>query len=192
MDHCHHQRSPLRPRHTHRLSPILSPLDPPFPFLPYPHILPPRAHAASSVCTRPPRAHRAKFPAVPCAPEAFSRTRLTSCARGGGQKYVAESEPAYGTRFTRGRKIVARRPEVAGAQHKPRPCHLQPLRRQPTPLSHMDSPPFCSALRHPVSKGWGIFVCFSTYLLEALPLHGFLRHHTGKRLGCFSRFSPIP
>ena len=82
----------------------------------------------------------------------------------------------------------------------------------------MDSPPFCSALRHPVSKGWGIFVCFSPYLLEAspvynvlryplvkgwgiygnffpylagtLPLHGFLRHLTGKGMGVFRDFYP--
>ena len=92
MDHCHHQRSPLRPRHPHRLGPILTPLDPPFPFLPYPHILSPSAH-------------RAEFPAVPCAPEAFSRTGLTSCARGGGPMvlghfclffpYLLEASPVY-------------------------------------------------------------------------------------------------
>ena len=92
MDHCHHQRSPLRPRHPHRLGPILTPLDPPFPFLPYPHILSPSAH-------------RAEFPAVPCAPEAFSRTGSTSCARGGGPMvlghfclffpYLLEASPVY-------------------------------------------------------------------------------------------------
>ena len=92
MDHCHHQRSPLRPRHPHRLGPILTPLDPPFPFLPYPHILSPCAH-------------RAEFPAVPCAPEAFSRTGSTSCARGGGPMvlghfclffpYLLEASPVY-------------------------------------------------------------------------------------------------
>ena len=65
-----------------------------------------RAHADHSVRTRPPRAHRAEFPPVPCAPEAFPRTGLVSCARGGGQKYVAESELAYGTRFTRGRRLL--------------------------------------------------------------------------------------
>ena len=82
----------------------------------------------------------------------------------------------------------------------------------------MDSPPFCSALRHPVSKGWGIFRAFYPYLLEAspvynvlryplvkgwgiygnffpylagtLPLHGFLRHPVSKGMGIFRAFYP--
>ena len=45
-------------------------------------------------------------------------------------------------------------------------------------------------LRHPVSKGWGIFVCFSPYLPEALPLYGPLRHPTSKGWGVFRDFYP--
>ena len=49
-----------------------------------------------------------------------------------------------------------------------------------------------NVLRYPSDKGWGIFRDFLPYLLEALPLYGPLRHHTGKRLGYFWRFSPLP
>ena len=100
------------------------------------------------------------------------------------------------------------------------PCHLCPLRRQPTPLSHMDSPAICSVLRHPlskgwgvfcdffpylpgvpamygilrhpVSKGWGIFVCFSTYLLEASSVYNVLRYPLRQRLGYLWQFPPLP
>ena len=57
------------------------------------------AHADHSVRTRPPRAHGREFPFFPCAPEAFSRTGLTSCARDRGGR---------------------------GSTQKPRLCHLCP------------------------------------------------------------------
>ena len=124
MDHCHHQRSPLRPRHTHRLSPILSPLDPPFPFLPYPHILPPRAHAACSVLccavSSSPMPSRSPISllspvrtrTILCAPDPFVRTALNfllSCAHQGpfhardrlrahGGTIVGTAEPSWARR----------------------------------------------------------------------------------------------
>ena len=54
----------------------------------------------------------------------------------------------------------------------------------------MGSLAVCSALRHPVSKGWGVFSAFFPYLAGTLPLHGFLRHPTGKGMGIFSAFLP--
>ena len=98
---------------------------------------------------------------------------------------------------TRGVQRRMRRGPVAGVAGGGRgeafvlsPSHLSHLHCQPTPLSHKDSPPFCSALRHPVSKGWGVFSAFYPYLLEALPLHGFLRHPLVKGWGIYGNFLP--
>ena len=118
--------------------------------------------------TRPLRAHRAEFPSVPCAPEAFPRTGLTSCARG------PESEHSRETRSTRGTELCAQGTVgVRGEAFVLSPSHLSHLHCQPTPLSRMDSPAICSALRHPTSKGWGIFRAFYPYLLEASPVYTF-------------------
>ena len=75
---------------------------------------------------------------------------------------------------TRGVQRRMRRGPVAGVAGGGRgeafvlsPSHLSHLHCQPTPLSHKDSPPFCSALRHPVSKGWGVFSAFYPYLRTA-------------------------
>ena len=54
----------------------------------------------------------------------------------------------------------------------------------------MDSLAVCSALRHPVSKGWGIFSAFFPYLPGMPAMYGFLRHPTGKGWGVFSAFFP--
>ena len=98
---------------------------------------------------------------------------------------------------TRGVQRRMRRGPVAGVAGGGRgeafvlsPSHLSHLHCQPTPLSHKDSPPFCSALRHPVSKGWGVFSAFYPYLLEALPLHGFLRYPLVKGWGIYGNFLP--
>ncbi len=54
----------------------------------------------------------------------------------------------------------------------------------------MGSLAVCSALRHPVSKGWGIFSAFFPYLPGMPAMYGFLRHPTGKGWGVFSAFFP--
>ena len=54
----------------------------------------------------------------------------------------------------------------------------------------MGSPAVCCALRHPVSKGWGIFSAFFPYLPAALPLHGFLRYPLVKGWGIYGNFLP--
>ena len=79
---------------------------------------------------------------------------------------------------------------VSEARHCVEPQPPLPLRRQPTPLSRMGSLAVCSALRHPVSKGWGIFVCFSPYLLEASPVYNVLRYPFVKGMGIFRDFLP--
>ena len=69
------------------------------------------------------------------------------------------------------------------------PCHLCPLRRQPTPLFHMDSPAICSVLRHP-RKGWGVFCDFFPYLPGVPAMYGILRHPSAKGWGIFRAFYP--
>ena len=89
----------------------------------------------------------------------------------------------------RRRKRVAQGRRLQGLNTKASPLPPLPLRRQPTPLSHMDSPPFCSALP-PSAKGWDIYGNFLPYLPEALPLYGPLRHPVSKGWGIFSAFYP--
>ena len=108
---------------------------------------------------------------------------------------MSESEHSRETRSTRGTELCAQGTVgVRGEAFVLSPCHLshlhcQPLRRQPTPLSHMDSPPFCSPLRHPVSKGWGVFSAFFPHLPTAPPLHGPPRHPPLPKVGVYSALS---
>ena len=121
-----------------------------------------RAHGAVSVRTRPPRAHRAGFSHVPCAPGASPRTGLSPCARGGGPEVLGQSLSLRTERgsLADGRLLRSGR-RWQGSTQKPRPSHLCPLRRQPAPLSHMGSPAVCSALRNPTSKV-GVFSALFT------------------------------
>ena len=73
-------------------------------------------------------------------------------------------------------------------------CQKIPLAMETgrTPLSHMGSPPFCSALRPPRQQRLGHFCLFFP-----LPSGGIARVQRStvslrQRLGYFSRFSPLP
>ena len=104
---------------------------------------------------------------------------------------MSESEHSRETRSTRGTERCAQ--WTAGTRDEAfvlSPRHLSHLHRQPTPLSRMGSLAVCSALRHPVSKGWGIFVCFSPYLLEASPVYNVLRYPIVKGWGIYGNFLP--
>ena len=54
----------------------------------------------------------------------------------------------------------------------------------------LEASPVYNVLRYPSDKGWGIFRDFLPYLLEALPLYGPLRHPTSKGMGIFRAFYP--
>ena len=76
-----------------------------------------------------------------------------------------------------------------GSTQNPRPCHLRPCAMLLAPLPH-GLQAVCSALRHPVSKGWGIFSYFYPYLLEASPVYNVLRYSFVKGMGIFRAFYP--
>ena len=103
---------------------------------------------------------------------------------------LAEINAGKRISFMRRRKRVAHGTEVGrGSTQNPRPCHLRPCAMLLAPLPH-GLQAVCSALRHPVSKGWGIYGNFLPYLPEALPLYGPLRHPTSKGWGVLGNFSP--
>ena len=54
----------------------------------------------------------------------------------------------------------------------------------------MDSPAICSVLRHPLSKGWGVFCDFFPYLPGVPAMYGILRHPSAKGWGIFRAFYP--
>ena len=86
---------------------------------------------------------------------------MTSCAR------WPEPEHSRERRSTRGTELCTQgMVDVRGEAFVLSPSHLSHLHCQPTPLSRMDSPAICSALRHPTSKGWGIYGNFLPYLLD--------------------------
>ena len=54
----------------------------------------------------------------------------------------------------------------------------------------MDSPAICSVLRHPLSKGWGVFCDFFPYLPGVPAMYGILRHPSAKGWGVYGNFLP--
>ena len=90
----------------------------------------------------------------------------------------------------RRRKRVAHGTEVGrGSTQNPRPCHLRPCAMLLAPLPH-GLQAVCSALRHPVSKGWGVFSYFYPYLLDASPVYNVLRYPFVKGWGIYGNFLP--